>query len=140
MILFLDIDGVLHEISRSRGVLVFLPDFERIMRDFPDVDIVISSAWRQVHSLPELRTFFNQDIAARIIDFTPIIGGPIDYDYSRETEILTWIRENGREYERWVALDDCAEYFSYRCPNLIVVDGDRGLNPAVEAELRKRLS
>lgn len=140
MILFLDFDGVLHELRRSRGTLIFLPHFERIMRDFLAVDIVISSAWRQEYSLTELRTFFSSDIATRIIDFTPEIGSPIDYDYSRETEILTWLRDNGREYERWVALDDCAEYFSDRCRNLIVVDGDRGLDPDVEAELRKRLS
>ena len=45
----------------------------------------------------------------------------------------------GREDEFWVVLDDCEEFFSPGCPELILVDPDVGFNEATEAELCQRL-
>lgn len=49
-LLFLDIDGVLHPVDRAEGVFSCKPLFEVTMRDFPDIEIVISSSWRIDHS------------------------------------------------------------------------------------------
>jgi hypothetical protein len=43
MILFLTFDGVLHPMKRENRSLVHVPRFEVVMRDYPAVDIVISS-------------------------------------------------------------------------------------------------
>ncbi len=143
MILFLDFDGVLHPISRPQGPLSLTAHFEHVMRDFPQVEIVISSAWRQEHSLTVLRSFFSDDISARMIDITPdlaVNGVDLDYEHVREKEIRAWLRNTGRETENWIALDDTDWFFSPTCRNLIRVNPEIGFDPCIEAELRHRLS
>ena len=47
MIVFLDFDGVLHpEPSLAKDAFCRLPLIEEILQDFPQVQIVVSSAWR----------------------------------------------------------------------------------------------
>jgi hypothetical protein len=139
MILFLDFDGVLHTINRSRGTFEHLVLFESVLRDFPQVDIVISSAWREDHSLEELQSFFSTDIRRRIIDATPVLHH-LSQRHLRQAEIMLWLREVGREYEGWVALDDSDWLFSPLCRNLVLVDPDTGFSPDAEKRLRKKLS
>jgi hypothetical protein len=137
MILFLDFDGVLHPFSRPHGPLAHVPYFERVLRDYPDVEIVISSAWREAHSLEQLRLFFSEDIAGRIIGVTPQLDS-LEHPFIREAEILAWLRNAGRGREAWVGLDDIASFFSPGCRNLVLVDTERGFNQSTEGELRKR--
>ena len=139
MVLFLDFDGVLHPFNRPTGTLVLVPHFERVMRDFPDVDIVVSSAWRTDHTLEELRAFFSPDIASRMIDVTPVFDY-LEHQYVRQAEIMTWLRDSGREYEPWVAIDDSEWFFAPGCWNLILVDTETGFNDTTELLLRRRLS
>jgi hypothetical protein len=52
VILFLDFDGVLHpegeaHIHDGGADFCFLPRLEALLREFPEVKIVISSAWRE---------------------------------------------------------------------------------------------
>lgn len=138
MILFLDFDGVLHPFSRPHGPLTLVPHFERVMRDFPQVDIVISSTWREAYGLAQLRSFFSDDIAARIVDVTPVFS-PLTYQHVREIEIRSWLQGNGKGDEEWLAIDDTSSFFGPDCENLILVDGEIGFNLATERELRKRL-
>ncbi|MFZ3000646.1 MAG: HAD domain-containing protein [Undibacterium umbellatum] len=53
MILFLDFDGVLHPEPCYDKTQLFscLPRLEAILRDFPTVQIVISSTWRKNWSI-----------------------------------------------------------------------------------------
>lgn len=139
MILFLDFDGVLHPFHRPAGAFSLLPYFERVMRDLPQVDIVISSSWREGHSLEEMKSFFSPDIAERIIDATPVLNF-LEHQYVREEEIAAWLHRAGREHELWAAIDDTESFFSSRCDNLILVDPDTGFNEQAEKELCKRLS
>jgi len=114
MILFLDFDGVLHPMNRATGVFSLLPHFEQVMRDYPGVDIVVSSTWRETYSIEELRSVFSEDFRSRLVDVTPIVtsaGKP----HVREIEILSWLRETGREYEAWLAVDDSEWLFSPKC-------------------------
>jgi len=139
MILFLDFDGVLHPVNRETGVFIFLTHFESILRDFPEVDIVISSSWREDHSLKELQSYFSVDIKQRVIDVTHVLHH-LSHQYLRQAEILLWLREAGREYEGWIAIDDSDWLFSPACRNLILVDTNIGFNSATEKNFRAKLS
>jgi len=138
VILFLDFDGVLHPFDRPDGVFTLLADFERVMRDYPGVDIVISSAWRETHTVDELRQLFSPDIAQRIIGATPVFFDP--QPHVRESEILDWLHSAGRSGEAWIAIDDTDWFFSTECANLLLVDPNTGFNSSSEQELRRRLS
>ncbi|HJV87701.1 MAG TPA: HAD domain-containing protein [Noviherbaspirillum sp.] len=139
MIVFLDFDGVLHPFHRPDGAFSLRREFERVMRDYGEVDIVISSTWREAHALEELRAMFAPDIGERIIDVTPVCSC-LKHEYVREAEILRWLHEAGREAEAWVAIDDTAWFFSPGCANLILVNTETGFNFATERELRRRLA
>jgi len=139
MILFLDIDGVQHPVNRAAGTFVHLVHFESVIRDFPEMDIVISSAWRENHSLEELQSFFSADISLRIVDVTPVLHH-LSHQYLRQAEIQLWLHEAGREYEGWIAIDDSDWLFAPACRNLILVDTDIGFNSATEKNLREKLS
>ncbi|HEX7648657.1 MAG TPA: HAD domain-containing protein, partial [Noviherbaspirillum sp.] len=121
------------------GTLSLLPQFEAVIRDFPAVDIVISSAWRQDHSLEELRSFFSPDIAKRIVAVTPIFHR-LEHQYLRQSEITAWLRDEGREYETWLAIDDSDWYFSPGCRNLILTSEEVGFDEKTAWALRRRLS
>lgn len=64
MILFLDFDGVLHpwdpktQLSEQQ-MFSLKPLLENTLRTFPNVEIVITSSWRQKYSLEKLRHLFS---------------------------------------------------------------------------------
>lgn len=127
MILFIDFDGVLHPpiIYPGEENLHFqhLPLLESVLRQVPEVTLVLSTSWRLLHPLSWLRAIFSADIAARIIDTTP---DPYDIDpapelrwFYRQTECDAWLRQNRRRNEAWFALDDHADGFLPGCRQLI---------------------
>ena len=118
--------------------MVFVPNFERVMRDYPEVDIVISSAWRESSSLVELQSHFSQGFKERIIDATPVLQ-LLDHKYLRQAEITAWLRDAGREYESWVAIDDSDWLFPPECRNLILVNGQVGLDMETADRLRRAI-
>jgi hypothetical protein len=62
LILFLDVDGVLHPEGPSREPkFCRLPLLEEWLRGRPGVEVVISSSWREVHPFEELVSFFAED-------------------------------------------------------------------------------
>ncbi len=145
MILFLDFDGVLHPEPCYADAQLFcrLPLLENLLRGFPDVDVVISSTWRETRTIDELRARFSADIGRRIIGVTPkwldlpelfeIIG------YQRHTEVEGWIRQSGKPWEKWVALDDKPWLFKPFLSNLVVCDTAIGLNDSVLTDLAIKL-
>ncbi len=146
MLLFLDFDGVLHPDFQGQTVPValafcHLPRFEDVMRDFPSVDIVISSAWRAQFSLENLRARFSSDIALRIIDTTSVqtLQGSAKLR-QRELEILIWLAQNNRVLDRWVALDDSEWMFRDFRHNLVACLGHVGFDSVAERRLRAALS
>lgn len=71
MILFLDIDGVLHPFfpredrtDAENQHLSYLPHFATVLRNFQSVRLVIASDWRKRHTLDELRDLFG-DLGSR---------------------------------------------------------------------------
>lgn len=101
-VLMLDIDGVLH--PGQSGTLIYLPLLEAWLRAHPDVDVVISSNWRETHTLDELRNFFSIELRERVIGCTPVLP-----DCTRLDEILCVVREYG--VTQWAALDDRVQEF-----------------------------
>ncbi|MFU6554505.1 HAD domain-containing protein [Pseudomonas aeruginosa] len=142
MILFLDIDGVLHpDPPQPDQRLRSLPRLVEILRDHPQVEVVISSLWREHLSLDQLRDLFPADLRARIIDVTPIaerIDGWLPA--RREVEILEWLAASGRADEYWLALDDQAWQFTQHRDRLIACTFYDGVTDVIEAQLRQRLA
>jgi hypothetical protein len=147
MIIFLDFDGVLHpaydgEPTPADEVFCHLPRFESIMRDFPQVEIVVSSMWRYQFTLDVLRARFSPDIAARIIGSTPQTE-LTEHSYQparREMEILNWLGVAGRDGEPWIALDDSAWQFTQHRDRLVDCTWYIGLNENAKMRLRAELT
>lgn len=137
MILFLDFDGVLHpehvgEPTPPNKAFCHLDRFETVMRDFPDVEIVISSMWRHQFSLDELKSRFSPDISKRISGTTLLdpVWSP------REQEILNWLDANGRLGETWIALDDADWQFAHNRERLVPCTWYVGFDDDAETRLR----
>lgn len=145
MFLFLDFDGVLHPQFEGMPTPVehlfcHVPRFEGVMRDFPQVRIVISSTWRHQFALDHLRTYFSPDIAARITDATPQTN-PDDYRPARrEDEILAWLAATGNESVPWIALDDATWQFDRHRDRVVGCTWYVGLDEAAAARLRDALT
>lgn len=150
MILFLDFDGALHPrptIGRSGETDLFrsLHLLEDVLRQVPDVEVVISSSWREQHHLDELREHFGEDLRERIVGTTPLPGEDIDFapsglvDYPRHTECVAWLSRWRPAGVPWLTIDDMAEEFAPRCQQLLLIDGDVGLDAGTSAHLLQRL-
>ena len=136
MLLFLDFDGVLHPaFCKERDYFCHMPLFTAVMREHPEVRIVISSTWRLVYPLEELRKAFPADIAARVIGETPDHEGKL-----RHVEIVHYLKLYAREDAPWIALDDDHFGFPDHCPNLVRCDGVVGLTPATIDTLGKLIT
>ncbi|MBC3862425.1 hypothetical protein H8K32_09975 [Undibacterium jejuense] len=146
MILFLDFDGVLHPEPCYEEAQLFscLPRLENVLRDFPEVQIVISSTWRDKRSLIELKAFFSEDIADRIIGTTPAwreIPEIMDtIGYQRHAEIEGWLRKSCRPWINWLAIDDKPYLFKPFLKNLIKTNSPTGFDEQAEGRLRNCLS
>lgn len=142
MILFLDFDGVLHPEGEghlpSDGMeFCFLPRLEQLLRQFSDVDVVISSAWRVRLPYEALVAPFAEDIRSRIIGVTPTRSTGRTYSYAhRESEILAWLEQNGASGQQWVALDDAEWQFDNHKDRLVVCGSFSGFDEIAEADLR----
>lgn len=76
MLLFLDIDGVLHPVrTHPADHLICRPRFEQWAAGQPDVRFVITSSWRQLYPLTVLKGYFSPVIGTRAIDVTPRLYG-----------------------------------------------------------------
>ncbi|MHC8403347.1 HAD domain-containing protein [Pseudomonas sp. MDT1-17] len=113
MIIFLDIDGVLHPLFPRRdrpatesAPFAYLPRLSAVLRDYPKTYVVISSTWRVNRTLNELKSLFPLDLQDRIIGSTPILEDS-QRPGGREAEALSWLDSNP-EHTSWVAVDDCA--------------------------------
>lgn len=146
MILFLDFDGTTHPIPcKDRDFFSCLPRLENVLRQYPQVQIVISSLWRASDDLNGLRRYFSEDMRARIIDVTPFtetLAYASDSEFIlgvvRWSEIQLWIEKNNYAGP-WVALDDAWREFPDPCLQLIVCRTEIGFGPIEELKLRDYL-
>lgn len=135
MIIFLDFDGVLHHenVTLKR---CHLPRLEKVLREFPAVQIVIASTQRESVPLALLAQRFSPDMAAHIVGITPVleVRDVGDVAGSRHREILVYLRGSGAD---WLALDDDASLFPPSCAELVLCDD--GFREAEERALRTAL-
>ena len=124
-IIFLDFDGVLH----PDGIAKFsrLPVFERFLSEMPAAEIVVSSTWREDHTLDQLRGYFSPSLRNRISGVTPSLDDGYELG-GRQKEIQTYLANEGLSDTNcyWVALDDIAMFFEDSCQNLVLTDSSVG--------------
>ncbi|MET3493959.1 HAD domain-containing protein [Variovorax boronicumulans] len=142
MILFLDFDGVLHPEGEDHTLygdvdFYFLLRLEALLREFPRVNMVISSSWREQLLYKTLLKPFSSDIRARILGATPHSGFGLPPPYrKREGEILAWLQIHEAVNEPWVALDDAYWQFDHCKDHLVVCGSFTGFDDKASAELR----
>jgi hypothetical protein len=124
-IIFLDFDGVLH--PDGVGLFSQLPLFESFLSKMPGAEVVVSSTWREDHTLEELRQFFSPALRNRISGVTPSLDGGYDLG-GRQKEIQSYLTTANLDDNdcSWVALDDIALFFEDSCKNLVLTDSSNG--------------
>lgn len=145
-LLFLDIDGVLNnDASLAEGIhlindkLVML----RVFCEEVDCEIVISSTWRILHSLQEMKEILYRAgfcCRTRIIDVTPRTrqSDPdfLKKGWARGYEIEKWLQEQNEDYN-YVILDDTSDMLDYQKSRFVHVDGAIGLTTRNINEMRE---
>lgn len=136
--LFLDLDGVLRRRESALYALDrdLVANLESLLRAFSDVQVVITSSWREAFSLSELRRHFVPDIGARIVGVTP--SSHSQEGFYRHREVLAYLKAHGGAGDWWVAVDDDAEHYPPHAP-VLLVDPAKGLDGEAAAELARRL-
>ncbi|MBX9865498.1 MAG: hypothetical protein K2Y14_01180 [Burkholderiales bacterium] len=99
-----------------------MPNFFRVLEEFPCAMVVISSDWREELTDRDYIQLFGQ-YHSRIIGITPRIKFA-----RREIEILQYVKN--AQISQFIAIDDdCRdELFSYKCPWLFKTDFNNGLD------------
>jgi hypothetical protein len=146
-VLFLDIDGVLNSVNFSqkqvrRSLLADTsqidPDactkLQDLIKKVPDLKIVISSTWRKLFSISDLK----QELKLKgidpsvIIDYTPVIHNVI-----RGEEIKAWLNNNS--VTTFAIVDDDADMGDLM-PNLVQTDVQVGIQDKDILKIIKLLS
>jgi hypothetical protein len=128
VLIFLDFDGVLRrkDAPLYRFEKLLRLAFEDAVRRIPGAEIVVTSTWREMAGLTDLRKLFSCDVAEQMVGVTPIGEG------GRYSEILMYLRATGAEGRRFVVVDDDPQSFPPGVP-LLLVDAAKGFG-AEEAE------
>jgi hypothetical protein len=148
VVLFTDFDGVVHPrptAGRDAGLFCSIHLLEDVLRHVPNVQVVISSSWREHHPLEEMREYFAEDLRERIVGVTPMLRRELEsipeslLPYPRHAECIAWLHRERAPGTCWLALDDSPEEFVPGCTHLIPVDGSEGLTRFVAGMLLQRL-
>jgi hypothetical protein len=140
MILFLDIDGVLHpDPAKAEDAFCQRHLLWQVLIARPQLRVVISSDWRLHHSLPKLADWIakgsGEALTPRIVGITPVLQGARHEYRGREKECLAWREQNAPE--SWLALDDVASNFTFGSPHLCLINYRTGL---IEADVETLLA
>ena len=138
MILFLDFDGVLHPVVRSKDAFCRLPLLAAWLQEWPGVDVVVSSSWRALVPQRELVDLLGLVVGQRVVGCTPDLPRPTLRRFclaEREQEIGMWLEISWEPQRPWVALDDWALLFFPDSPRLVLCDDLEGITPAVLDQL-----
>ncbi len=146
-IVFLDFDGVTHPDGCLRELwFCHVPLIEEVLLEFPLVDLVISSMWREHYSIDEIKRFLPTSLYERVIDVTPVkkklsdrwVPGPSS-KFEREWECEFWMKENRPWGTPWMAIDDRHHWFRPDCQNLLQTDPTLGFHSSDQQTLRDML-
>ncbi len=140
LILFLDFDGVLHPADATPDqFFCYLPALEDTLRPFDEVELVLSTLWREERSLDALIEHFAPDIRPRILGATPQLPACELERGHRQREIEAWLAMH-RPGGDWLALDDRQENFDADCPHLLWVPRAGSLAPGLNPQLLSALA
>ncbi len=147
MYIFLDIDGVLvkddevpiddvelWEAVDAKFDPVCLQEFETVIRQYPNTKIVISSAWREMFTLAEIKSRFSDDVANLIVGVTPLAKSV--QKFYRHQEVLDYLNSNHLTKVAWVAIDDFASHFPINWLRMSIVTMTSAIIHAIAAYLR----
>ncbi len=115
VLLYLDFDGVLHR--RMNETFERMPLLEKILIQCPEIQIVVSSSWRETMSLDGLKYLFPVPFRHRIVGVTPSIQEVKDTEYIRYRECLLHARNMG--INKFIIIDDESYRFPPGCENLV---------------------
>lgn len=110
-----------------------------MLRDYPRIDVVITSGLRMRWGLDAFKTLFAPDLASRVVGVTPVYQGERREHPERYGEILRYLAETGNEATDWVALDDTPMLFPSNCAQLVLCSPLAGFNADAERRLRSLL-
>lgn len=134
LMIYLDFDGVLHPTGGTTLPFEYMPTFEAVLRQYPKVQVVITSSWREVFSLEYIRdTFFSEGVGDRVIGCTPILRNSSRYD-----EIMMHRDQHGY-LGTYLVIDDDASQFPEGWPPLLLCDGKRGLDTTMLETLKRQI-
>lgn len=145
MILFLDFDGVMHPDPCPVKARLFeqVPHLTATLAAFPEVRIVLSTAWRNLVTMDQARGCLGKQLAARICGSTPNFGTfsarPELTPYHRHAECIQWLQANVGRTVPWLALDDRASWFAPYCENLIACNPRVGFDAEIAGRLASAL-
>ncbi|MBK9152623.1 MAG: hypothetical protein IPM25_00050 [Chloracidobacterium sp.] len=136
--IFIDFDGVLRRsgspLYRLERELVL--NFSRLLNEFPNVQAVISSSWRDIQTLEQLKAYFPEEIRDRIVGATP--RSKQVSENQRYREILAFLKFHRKEDAVWFAVDDDSLHFPESAP-VIVTNPANGLDDMVLERLRRAI-
>ena len=139
MILFLDIDGVLHPSNQIGELFTCVPRLALWLEEWPQVDVVISSSWRFAHSQHEMVEMLGPAIGTRVVGCTPWFRQKRDDNvypalkttvvtHERQRQVAAWMAASWDPGRVWVALDDMPCLFEADCRRLVLCAGQQGLS------------
>lgn len=111
-----------------------LDNLRLLLDEVPGLSVVVTSSWREVFSLEQLRSQFPKEIRARIEGVTPLSKVPSEHQ--RYKEILAYLKHHGKTDVTWIAIDDDPDYFPSSAP-VVIVDPSEGLSMAVVEMIRR---
>lgn len=147
IVLFLDFDGVSHpEPCLKSQLFCYMSRIEEVLREYPMVEIVISSSWRDEYSLEQLRAFFAPDMGERVVGATPSFKNPSSTwlpgqvpEFERQWEIEIWLKGNRSWDTPWLAIDDRPYWFRPNSANLLRTHSLAGFTLDDQVTLRAML-
>lgn len=132
--LYIDFDGVLHPNNVEKGQLFcHMQALANVLTGL-SLKIIISSSWRFYEKIEYLRGFFPPSIQSLVLGTT---GLSVSGEWSRWHEIKQHAAKH--EVSCWVALDDAHTEFPPNCKELILCDGQLGLQTQQLHQLAKWL-
>ena len=126
-IMFLDIDGVLNSINwmkvrNDRTKKIDPTNIDNINKfiDYHACDIVLSSSWRIIYDIGEIKNYLKSNgLIGNIIDKTPIL---YDSEKNRGSEIKLWLTENDYKNDKFVYDKNKLFKNLYKVPYIIIDD------------------
>jgi len=93
-----------------------------------NIDIIISSSWREIHTLDELKTILVEE---GFMNTDRIIGKAFTEDKTkyvfRGYEIEEWLAKQSINYN-YVILDDTPDFLNYQKERVVLTDFNEGLD------------